>query len=230
MAAKQPSATGQRRKTARTAARGKAKSTRRTVNSPGRAVQVKLTFYPATAERWKDVEQLFGARGACGGCWCMVWRLPKREWLANKANSGAGNRRALKRIVDSGDAPGVLAYAGGEPIGWCAVAPRSVYVALERSRTLKPVDDRPVWSVSCLFIARAWRRQGVAAKLLDAAAKFARARGARIIEGYPVEPYSEKMPDVFAWTGLKSSFERAGFREVSRHAPARPILRRVLRG
>lgn len=191
---------------------------------------VKLTFHPVTADRWHDLEKLFGVRGACGGCWCMAWRLPKREWLANKADHGAGNRRALKKIVDTGEPPGVLAYAGDEPVGWCAVAPRTVYVALERSRSLRPVDDRPVWSVSCLFIAKAWRRRGVAARLLDAAAKFARARGARILEGYPVEPYSEKMPDVFAWTGITASFLKAGFREVARHAPSRPIMRRVLRG
>src|SRR5262245_22667081 len=71
----------------------------------------KISFYPATASRWADLERLFGERGACGGCWCMTWRLPRKEFSAGK---GAGNRRAFKRIVESDARPGVLAYSGGE--------------------------------------------------------------------------------------------------------------------
>lgn len=194
-----------------------------------RVANDKITFHPATRERWDDVERLFGERGACGGCWCMTWRLPKKVWTAGKSNNGAGNRRAFKKLVESEDSPGVLAYAGDEPVGWCAVAPRQVYVALERSRVLKPIDDQPVWSVSCLFIARPWRRCGIASRLLDAAAKFAKSRGAKIVEGYPVEPYSDKIPDAFAWTGLPASFERAKFVEVARPSRTRPIMRRKLR-
>src|SRR5258707_9865563 len=109
----------------------------------------KLVFHPVTAERWPDLERLFGERGACGGCWCMTWRLPRAEWERGKKT---GNRLALKTIVDEDRQPGVLAYAGAEPIGWCAIAPRAEYVALERSRVLAPLDDKPVWSISCLFV------------------------------------------------------------------------------
>ena len=104
-----------------------------------------------------------------------------------------------------------------------------MYVALERSRVLKPVDDQPapgVWSISCLFIARPHRRKGVSSKLIRAAAKFAKSRGAKIIEGYPVEPYTDAMPDAFAWTGLPESFARAGFKEVARRSKSRPIVRK----
>jgi GNAT superfamily N-acetyltransferase len=121
--------------------------------------------------------------------------------------------------------PGVLAYSGKQAIGWCAIAPRDQYIALTRSRVLAPVDDRPVWSVSCLFVACSHRRQGVSVKLIRAAARFARDHGARAVEGYPVEPYSTTMPAAFAWTGLVSAFRRAGFKEVVRRSKTRPIVR-----
>ena len=120
-----------------------------------------LTFRPVTPSRWSDLESLFGDRGACGGCWCMAWRLPNKEWLAGK---GTRNKRALRRIVAAGEKPGVLGYLGREPIGWCAVAPRDAYVFLARSRVLKPVDSRPVWSISCLFVSRPYRRQGISSR------------------------------------------------------------------
>lgn len=117
-----------------------------------------LTFHPATASRWSDIEELFGDRGACGGCWCMFWRIPRKEYEQNK---GQGNKRAFKKIVTNRGEPGILAYHDKEPIGWCAIAPREEYIALERSRILKPVDDKPVWSISCLFIKKPYRRKGV---------------------------------------------------------------------
>jgi GNAT superfamily N-acetyltransferase len=152
----------------------------------------------------------------------MAWRLRNKDWVEGK---GAANRRALRKIVVSNREPGLLAYLGREPIAWCAVAPREEYIALERSRVLKPVDDQPVWSVTCLFIARPYRRMGVSAALLRAAAEFAGNRGARIVEGYPVIPYSEKAPDPFLWTGTPKAFRKAGYREVHRWSQKRPIVR-----
>ena len=185
----------------------------------------RLTFRPASPGRWPDIERLFGERGACAGCWCMAWRRSPKDWRAGK---GAGNRRAFRRLVERGERPGILAYLDREPIGWCAVAPRACYVALERSRVLRPVDERPVWSVSCLFVERKLRRRGIATRLLSAAAEFAGARGARIVEGYPVEPWSRRAPDTFLWTGTPAAFEGAGFREVLRRSRTRPIMRRAI--
>ncbi len=156
----------------------------------------------------------------------MYWRLRRSRFEKTK---GEGNRRAFRRIVASAGPTGVLAYADGEPVGWCAVAPREHYPVLERSRVLRRVDERPVWSVSCFFIARPFRRRDVGRRLLLAAVEFARRRGARIVEGYPVEPRKAALPDVFAWTGLSSTFRRAGFKEILRRSPGRPIMRRVLR-
>jgi GNAT superfamily N-acetyltransferase len=177
-------------------------------------------------ERWPDLERLFGQRGACGGCWCMWWRLARSEFERGK---GEKNRRALRRIVNEGRVPGILAYADGEPVGWCAVAPRDEYPVLERSRTLKRVDERPVWSVVCLFITRGHRRRGVSVRLLEAAADHVRRKGGGILEGYPVESRTGAMPDAFAWTGLAQAFREAGFREVARRSPTRPIMRRTVR-
>ena len=185
-----------------------------------------LAFHPATAERWPDVERLFGQRGACAGCWCMFWRLPRKDWTAGK---GEGNRRALRKLVRSGAEPGVLAYQDGEPIGWCAAAPRADYPALARSRVLAPVDDRHVWSVACLFVARPHRRRGVSARLLEAAVEHAGRHGVTLVEGYPTVPSTDRAPDAFLWTGTAAAFERAGFREVARRSPTRPIVRRKAR-
>lgn len=195
--------------------------------SMGEIATPELAFAPLTPERWSDVVRLFGPRGACAGCWCMAWRLLKSDWERGK---GSGNRAAFRRIVAKGPPPGILAYVDGEPIAWCAVAPRAVYVQLARSRVLKPIDDTPVWSVSCLFVARAYRRRGVSVAILRAAGSFAASHGARIVEGYPVEPYSGTMPDVFAWTGTVSSFRAAGYAEVARGSPKRPIMRLALDG
>jgi GNAT superfamily N-acetyltransferase len=181
-----------------------------------------LAFHPAGASHWSDIEELFGERGACGGCWCMFWRAPRRDFEMGK---GAGNKRALKKIVTSGREPGIIAYSGKEPVGWCAVAPREEYVALERSRVLKPVDEKPVWSISCLFIKKSYRRKGVSAHLLRAAVEFAGSRGATVVEGYPVEPSMPGMPDAFLWHGVPSAFRAAGFSEVLRRSKSRPIMR-----
>jgi GNAT superfamily N-acetyltransferase len=149
--------------------------------------------------------------------------LSRKEFENGK---GQSNRRALKLIVEKEQPPGVLAYLGHEPVGWCAIAPREVYIRLQNSRVLAPVDEQSVWSISCLFVARPFRGQGVSVKLIEAAAELARKNGAKIVEGYPVEPYSEKMPAAFAWTGLVSAFKQAGFREVARRSDSRPIMRR----
>lgn len=184
-----------------------------------------FVFRTATPSRWKDIETLFGERGACAGCWCMVWRLPRRDWEAGK---GDGNRAAFRAVVTGGERPGVLAYEGRQPVGWCAVAPRDRYPALARSRILKPVDDRPVWSISCLFVLRSHRKRGLSVQLLRQAVELARKRGARIVEGYPVEPRQDPAPDAFLWTGTASAFQRAGFREVARRSETRPIMRRAV--
>jgi GNAT superfamily N-acetyltransferase len=170
---------------------------------------LELSFETLTPERWDDFASLFGERGACGGCWCMLWRLTRKQFEAQKGN---GNKAAMKAIVDAGEVPGILAIHDGKAVGWCAIAPSGSYPALSRSRVLQPVDDRPRWSVACLFIDKSFRKKGVSTALLGAAAEYAESRGAELVEGYPVEPKSGKdIPPAFAWTGIPKAFIDAGF-------------------
>jgi GNAT superfamily N-acetyltransferase len=186
-----------------------------------------FTWRAATPSRWRDVEALFGERGACGGCWCMTWRLARKDFEAGK---GAGNKRALRRLVEGGHTPGVLGYLGRECVAWCSVAPRGEFRYLERSRVLAPVDDAPadagrVWSVSCLFVTKEHRGRGLSVEMLRAAVAFATKQGAGVVEGYPIEPTMERTPHPFVWTGLPSAFRAAGFTEVARCSSSRPMMR-----
>ena len=156
----------------------------------------------------------------------MWWRLSRSQFNKQK---GIGNKKALKKIVDSGEIPGILAYSDDEPIGWCSVAPREAFTVLERSRILKRIDEKLVWSVICFFVTKPFRQKGVTVELLKAAIEYAKKCGAEIVEGYPVEPKKTKMPDVFAYAGLASAFRKAGFVEVLRRSDTRPIMRYFVR-
>lgn len=189
-------------------------------------MELDLECFPLTQARWSDLERLFGPRGACGGCWCMYWLLPHRVY---QQGMGEPNRFALHDLAGSDPALGLLAYAGGEPVGWCAFGPRERYTRLEHSRVLARVDDQPVWSVVCFYVAKAWRRKGITVRLLHAACSYAAERGAHIIEGYPVEPAAGKrQADALVYTGLASAFVKAGFQEAARRSPTRPIMRYIV--
>lgn len=181
-----------------------------------------LQFRPLEERSWHDAEELFGERGGCGGCWCMWWRLTSSEFEKNK---GEANRRALKELVLAGETAGLLAYDGDRAVGWCSVAPREHFPRLARSRILSPVDDKPVWSIVCFFVDRKYRDRGVSLALLEAVKQWVRKLGGRILEGYPVEPKTERMAPLFVFTGLASTFSKAGFGECARRSPTRPIMR-----
>ncbi len=184
-------------------------------------------FFPLNRDHWNDFEELFGKRGACGGCWCMWWRIKRSDFNRQK---GEGNRQAMKKLVESGKIPGLLACQRGKAVGWCSIAPREDFPVLLNSRILKPIDNQPVWSIVCFFISKEHRRSGLTGQLIKAAIDFARHRGAKIIEAYPVEPQKKQMPAVFAYTGFASTFRKAGFQEVARRSPTRPIMRFYING
>ena len=153
----------------------------------------------------------------------MWWRIKRAEWEQQK---GEGNKRAFRRYVESGGRPGLLAFDGQEPVGWIAIEPRECYPVLGRSRTLKPVDDKRVWSITCFFVRRDYRRRGVSRMLIRAAIEYVTRKKGGIVEAYPSEPKSEgPMPDAFAWHGVLSMFLSEGFVEVARRSPSRPIVR-----
>jgi GNAT superfamily N-acetyltransferase len=184
-----------------------------------------IEVHPVTPDRWDDLARLFGPSGAYSGCWCMWWRESAKDF---ERNGNAGNRRAMRSLVRDDRVPGMLAYSDGQPVGWVSVAPRREFPRIERSPTLKPVDDRPVWSVVCFFIDKGHRRSGVARALLRAAVNRAAENGARLVEAYPVDPRERDYPDAEAYTGVVPLFEAAGFREVARRGK-RPIHRRAVR-
>jgi len=183
----------------------------------------KIVFHPLILERWDDFEHLFGPRGACAGCWCMFWKLPRKEFEAGQAEA---NRLAQQAIVASGQKPGLLAYVDGIPAGWIAVEQRSAYSALARSRILAPLDDTPVWSVTCFFVDKKFRHQGLTVALLRAAVEYVKSQGGKVLEGYPVDTKDEKKaPPAFIYHGTASAFHQAGFSEVARRSATRPIMR-----
>ncbi len=186
---------------------------------------MRLITKPLSNKTWNDFEKLFGDRGACGGCWCMTCRLSASEFEKRK---GAGNKKAMKELVESGKQIGLLAYINKEPIGWCSFAPREDYIRLENSRVLKRIDDLQVWSITCFFIAKNFRRMNLSSELLKSVIEIAKKKKIKILEGYPAVPYSKNIPAAFAWTGIPSAFEKAGFKEVARRSKSRPIMRYIL--
>lgn len=177
---------------------------------------------PLTAERWPDLEQLFGPeRGANSGCWCMWHRLRRRSW---EEFGRDGRKAAFRAAVASGPAPGLLAYADGEPVGWVAVAPRATFPALSRS-PIATTDQPADWAITCFYVASGWRRRGLMRQLIAAAVEHARACGALAIEAYPKEPGAS-----FGWgdlfVGVPAEFLACGFTIVARPSPTRLVVRR----
>ena len=182
---------------------------------------------PATAERWLDLEALFGTNGACAGCWCMWWRLSHSEY---KRGQGEGNKAALKEMALGDRVPGLLAYVGGRPAGWCSIGPREQFTALEGSRTLTRVDDQPVWSIVCFFVPRPFRRRGLLAELVRGAVRYAQQQGAQIVEAYPIDTQAlklagKKLTGVGGYMGIASTFERVGFKTAAQRSDRRPVMR-----
>lgn len=189
------------------------------------AARTGISLRPLKSGDWNHIESLFGEAGACGGCWCMYWRVPStgKYWAEHK---GAPNRRSFRKLVETGDASGVLAFEGRAPVGWCSVGPRADFAYFARARKLPPPPDENAWSVTCFFIKAGYRRRGIAGRLLESAIDLARKKGASVLEGYPSVPESSKakIPDAFAHTGVPRLFASAGFVLAAR-AGARHVYR-----
>jgi GNAT superfamily N-acetyltransferase len=177
-----------------------------------------LQYRPVTLERLADLRCFSEQHGKFRYCSCMRWRIRSSQF----GGSTKGERvAALNRLVHDHNPVGVLAYASGQPVGWCSIAPRESYEALERYRALPRIDDRPVWSVVCFFVASKFRRKGATLGLLSAAVTYARSHGAEIIEGYPVEPAR----GLYTYMGSPATFRAAGFHEVTPPGQARAVMR-----
>jgi GNAT superfamily N-acetyltransferase len=186
---------------------------------------MKLTVRPLTPDLWPALEDLFGKAGACNGCWCMYWRLGaayhKRPRARNKADFHA--------LVRRGPPPGLLAFDGELAVGWCQLTPRSALPYLEEARFTRRVDDAPVWAISCFYIRRNYRKRGVTTALIAAALKAARRADAPAVEAYPIDT-EQPGATLNLYTGVASTFARAGFKPAVRRAPHRPVMRHDLKG
>jgi len=192
---------------------------------------MKLGIEPLTPDRWDDLVELFGRPGAsiARGCYCMCYRRSGKHEKPARLTYSESNKRALRKLVDAGVVPGLIAYENGRAIGWVSLGPREDYAKLARSPVMKPVDTKPVWSIVCFFVDAKARHRGVAEALLKGATAWARERGAKLIEAYPCDK-PEGSADDAMWFGAKPMFDRAGFVEVARRKPTRPVMRRRLRG
>jgi GNAT superfamily N-acetyltransferase len=187
-----------------------------------------ITVRPLTTERWDDVEAVFGARGCSVArrCWCMFYRVEASSGIGMLSNA-KGNRRALKRLAAGRTPPGLVGYQGRTPVGWISLGPREDYRKLATSRLMKAVDDAKVWSIICFVVPSEFRRQGVASAMLEGAIGYARKRGVKILEAYPVARRGRQADDSM-WFGALPMYLKAGFREVARHKPTRAIVRLAL--
>jgi GNAT superfamily N-acetyltransferase len=183
---------------------------------------MKLHIRPLTPDLWPALEDFFSDNWPCGGCWCMYWRIGS----AYRKQPGKTNKAAFREVVKKGPPPGLLAFEGDLAVGWCQITPRDALPWLDRSWRLRRVDETPVWSISCFYVRKGYRKRGVTSALIMAALKAAKQAGAPALEAYPLDA---DLTTSGSSTGYVSTFSRAGFRIVGRHAPPRPIMRRDLR-
>jgi len=183
---------------------------------------MKLTIRPLTPDLWPALEDLFGKNSACNGCWCMWGRIGS----AYRKRPREKNKAAFREVVKRGPPPGLLAFDGDVAVGWCQLTPRAALPWLDRTWRLKRVDDVPVWSLSCFYVRKGYRNQGVTSALIAAALKAAKRAKAPALEAYPLD--ADETPSA-SGTGYASTFARAGFKTVARRVPPRPIMRHDLK-
>jgi len=191
-----------------------------------------IVVRPLTPARWPDLEALFNAKGCSVArhCWCMYYRRSGRRTDLKPGESSASRSRAeLRALVDHDPPPGLIGYAGRTPVGWISLGPREDFARLQRSVVMKPVDERPVWSIICFVVPSEYRGQGVAKGLLAGAVRYASRRGVRLLEAYPVDK-AGRVADDSMWFGAKAMYDAAGFSEVARRRPTRPVVRLQLAG
>ncbi len=188
----------------------------------------KLTLSPLSKKTFADFEKVMGNNGGARGCWCMHWRLTMDEFMKNK---GDGNKAAMRELAARKKKPGVIACLDDEPVAWCGFGDRTEYPRMQRSSVMKPVDDKDVISLTCLFIRKVHRGKGRLTALISAVCDYlAKTSRVELVEAYPVDPApGRKAGADNAMTGIASAFLDAGFTEVARPRSDRPVMRYSLR-
>lgn len=179
-----------------------------------------LVVRPITPSRFPDVETLFSTDSIMRSCWDIWPRYTGKEHAEIEARHRSksyseANRLELRRLAARRRAPGLLAYAGREPVGFISLGPRPEMRRTDASRTTPRVDDVPVWVVPCFFVRKDHRGHGVTVALLRAAVEYAAKHGAPAVEGYPRAP-GTRVNDSTAFFGSVPQFRRAGFQIVGR--------------
>ena len=190
-----------------------------------------ITIEPATPARFDDAQHALTGGGDGRHCQCQWWTITNAQFNALSTDE---RRELLRDEIESGPPPALIAYVDGEAAGWVRVGPRTAQVRLSRTKRFaaseEPWNDDSVWAVTCFVVRKEHRGAGLNAILLDAAVAFARDGGARVVEAYPVDPaLGRKKSSNDLYHGVVSTFLSAGFREVARPSPDRPIMALDLR-
>jgi GNAT superfamily N-acetyltransferase len=176
---------------------------------------------PLTPQLWPAFADLIDQAGPVGRCWCIAPQIG----ASYQRRSPEENRDAFQAVVEDGPPPGLLAFDGDTAVAWCRVSPRAAVPAAEKSWRTRQVDDTPVWLITCFYVRKGYRRQGITTVLIAAAVELARSAGAPAIEAIPLD--GTVSPSATN-AGYASTFEVAGFEEIARRSPERPIMRRLL--
>jgi GNAT superfamily N-acetyltransferase len=186
-----------------------------------------LTVRALTPDRFGDLEAIFNAKGCsvARGCWCMFYRVSgKSDWTRPSERQRRSSKDALKELAAQDPPPGLIGYRGKTPVGWVSLGPREDYTKLAKSPVMKAVDQQPVWSIVCFVVPSEFRKQGIARELLSGAVHYAKKRGVKLLEAYPIDKDQPSPPDA-SWFGSKRMYDEAGFVEVARRRPGRPVVR-----
>ncbi|UKJ09115.1 GNAT family N-acetyltransferase [Solitalea lacus] len=181
-----------------------------------------LTFQELSIHNWSHFENLMGQKGGCAGCWCMWYRLSSKEFNENKYE---GNKLKMHSLVNAGKFIGLMAFVENVPVAWIALAPREDYYRIEKSKSLARLDDKPVWSITCFFVKKDYRRLGISKKLIHGAIVFAKSKGIKTLEAYPSIPYAVKSADAFLWGGILTAFLANSFQIAKYNGKSKAIVR-----
>lgn len=191
-----------------------------------------IRMVPANEASWDDLQRIFGTRGTGAVCWCQRYKLePRESFAAFPAEERAFRMRQQTECgyPDAEDTSGLVAYLDDEPVGWSAVEPRSAFSGLVRNFRVpwegrdEDKADETVWAVTCVFTRAGFRRRGVSRAMARAAVDFARRRGARALEAYPMTTTKAISEELHV--GIVTTFADAGFSEVSRPTLRRAVMR-----
>ena len=192
------------------------------MNATANDIRSNLKLQPLTVDNWHLFEEVMGEKGGCGGCWCMYFKLSAKDFPNDKYE---GHKGRMYDLVKAAKPTGLIATYNKRAVGWIAFAPRKDYIRIENSRAFKRIDDKPVWSITCFFIKKEFRKMGLSEQMVKGIVDYARKKKIKTLEAYPAIPYSDKVPPPFLWVGILSAFTKNGFEVVQQNGKSRTMVR-----